>query len=285
MTSLRNARPPATKILSPTQPRRALATHGCGLCFCANAEFAIVCVSSELFSFRDSRGPCARPACRATTLVASKSTSRWPSALRPSAMHHSSALVRSARAASTSTLDSLFARPPTPDGLTTYEWAEAQRREAAMVVERNEKRATYESDLSRRGTGDTRQSFNSYQRKAGRAHCMLAKMDERDSLKQSCLARNEKRASDQAQQSGSLPKLVSIRRSCEDGEVVPLPDRQAVFLSAEGLVDKVERLFAQQRKRLSWREVQSALQPTLGLVPEGAARRAITAARKRQRTL
>ena len=93
--------------------------------------------------------------------------------------------------------------------------------------------------------------------------------------------------------SGSAERVASkarvspthVRGSGEDGEVVPLPDRQAVFLSAEGLVDKVERLFAQQRKRLSWREVQSALQPTLGLVPEGAARRAITAARKRQRTL
>ena len=63
----------------------------------------------------------------------------------------------------------------------------------------------------------------------------------------------------------------------------PSPKHQAVLVSADGLVDKVEELFVQQCRRLSWREVQSALQPTLGLVPEGAARRAVTAARKRWR--
>ena len=185
--------------------------------------------------------------------------------------------------ASTSS-DSLAVRPPTPNGLTPYEWAEALRRDAAMVTHRNEKRARYESHLSRRGTGETRQSFNAYKRAAAHANYTLAKMDERDRVTRCRVARNVERAAEQAQQSALLPKLVSVRRTCEDGEVVPLPEHQAVFVTPEGLVGKVVELFAQRCKRLSWREVQSALQPTLGLVPEGAARRAVTAARKQQRT-
>ena len=110
--------------------------------------------------------------------------------------------------------------PPTPAGLTTDEWAEAQRRNAAMAAERNGRRAMYESRLSRSGNGDTRQSFKLYKRAAGEANYMLAKMDERDRVERAVVARNEERATEQARRSALLPKLVSVRSTCEDCRAV-----------------------------------------------------------------
>ena len=60
--------------------------------------------------------------------------------------------------------------------------------------------------------------------------------------------------------------------------------RRADVVAPDDLVGEVLELSEQQHKQLSWREVQSTLQPAVGQVSLGRARKAARLARKRQRT-
>ena len=162
----------------------------------------------------------------------------------------------------------LTARPPTPPGLTSDEWTEAHRLDALRVAERAARRSALEEQL-RDNTGGR---FAGYR---------LWRMDGYDSYIRQSLARREKDNAERARRNALRPKFVSV---CNTSKVASEDVPWEVLMTAEALATKVLELFEQNHRRMSWREVQCALRPTLGLVAEGAARRAVTAARKRQRS-